>query len=76
MSDWVTSLPFALATLLALVHVGACALALGVLPGNRKPSTAMAWLILILAVPYFGILAFLLFGSTTVGRKRRDLQRR
>ena len=28
----------------------------------------MAWLILILAVPYFGILAFLLFGSNSVGR--------
>jgi cardiolipin synthase len=74
MSDWVLSLPFALATLLVLIHVGACVLALGVLPGNRKPSTAMAWLILILAVPYFGILAFLLFGSTTVGRKRRATQ--
>src|SRR5580765_7218788 len=75
MSDWVTSLPFALATLLTLVHVTACVLALGVLPGNRKPSAAMAWLILILAVPYFGILAFLFFGSNTVGRKRRTEQR-
>src|SRR6478672_7569383 len=74
MTDWVWSLPFALATVLALVHVGACVLALGVLPGNRKPSTAMAWLILILAVPYLGILAFLLFGSTSVGRKRRAWQ--
>ena len=74
MSDWVLSLPFALASLLVAVHVGACILALGVLPGNRKPSTAMAWLILILAVPFFGFLAFLLFGSTTVGRKRRALQ--
>ena len=75
MSDWVLSLPFALATVLTLVHVTACVLALGVLPGNRKPSAAMAWLILILAVPYFGILAFLFFGSNTVGRKRRTEQR-
>ncbi|MET1060737.1 MAG: cardiolipin synthase [Nocardioides sp.] len=75
MTDWVLSLPIVLATSLVLVHVVFCVLALGVLPGNRKPSTAMAWLILILAVPYFGILAFLLFGSTTVGRKRRELQR-
>ena len=62
--------------LLALVHLGACVLALGVIPGGRKPSTGMAWLILILAVPYFGIVAFLLFGSTSVGRKRREWQRR
>jgi cardiolipin synthase len=34
----------------------------------------MAWLILVLAVPFFGFLMFLLFGSTTVGRKRRALQ--
>ena len=34
----------------------------------------MAWLILILAVPYLGIVAFLLFGSTSVGRKRRAWQ--
>jgi cardiolipin synthase len=50
-------------------------LALCVIPGNRKPSTAMAWLILILAVPGLGILAFLMFGSTSVGRKRRAWQR-
>jgi len=50
--------------------------ALGVIPGGRRPSTGMAWLILILAVPYLGLVAFLLFGSTTVGRGRRDLQAR
>ena len=75
MSDWVLSLPFALASRARPSSTSARAsLALGVLPGNRKPSTAMAWLILILAVPYFGILAFLLFGSTSVGRKRRAWQ--
>jgi len=46
-----------------------------VIPGNRKPSTGMAWLILVLAVPYLGIIAFALFGSTSVGRKRRAWQR-
>ena len=53
----------------------AAVLALGVIPGNRKPSTGMAWLILVLAVPYLGIVAFALFGSTSVGRKRRAWQR-
>jgi hypothetical protein len=51
-----------------------CVLTLGVLPGGRKPSTAMARLILVVAVPFLGFLAFLLFGSTTVGRKRRAQQ--
>lgn len=59
---------------LSLGHVVICALALGVLPGGRKPSTAMAWLILVIAVPYFGFLAFLLFGSTSVGRRRARQQ--
>ena len=75
MPDWSTSLPAVLTLLLSLTHIGVCVLALGVFPGSRKPSTAMAWLILVLAVPYFGFLVFLLFGSTSVGRKRREWQR-
>jgi cardiolipin synthase A/B len=53
-----------------------CIAALGVIPGGRKPSTGMAWLILVLAVPLFGLLAFLMFGSTHVERKRRETQER
>lgn len=63
-----------LGTALVIVHVLVCLGALLVLPKDRKPSTAMAWLILVLALPYVGILAFLLFGSTSVGRKRRAWQ--
>ena len=43
---------------LVLVHITICVAALGVIPGNRKPSTGMAWLILILAVPFFGLHRF------------------
>jgi len=74
MPEWTTSLPAVAAAGLTLANVTICALALGVLPGGRKPSTAMAWLILVLAVPFFGFIAFMLFGSTTVGRKRRAQQ--
>jgi cardiolipin synthase len=74
MPGWTTSLPAVLAVVLTVANVVICALALGVLPGGRKPSTAMAWLILVLAVPFLGFFAFLLFGSTTVGRKRRAKQ--
>ena len=69
---WLATL-FAAAVWIAQIVV--FVLALCVIPGNRKPSTAMAWLILILAVPGFGILAFLMFGGTSVGRKRREWQR-
>ena len=61
--------------LLACAHVAICVAALGVIPGNRKPSTGMAWLILILAVPFLGFIAFLLFGSTHVEKRRHDKQR-
>ena len=44
MPDWVTSLPAVLTALLTLTHIVVCVLALGVFPGSRKPSTAMAWL--------------------------------
>ena len=64
-----------ISAVLALAHLAICVAALGVIPGNRKPSTGMAWLILILAVPFFGFIAFLLFGSTHVERRRHDKQR-
>jgi cardiolipin synthase A/B len=74
MSTW-TWLVAALGAIAVAFHLVVCVLALGVLPRNRKPSTAMAWLILILAIPYLGIIAFAFFGSTSVGRKRRQWQR-
>ena len=61
---------------LVCAHLAICIAALGVIPGNRKPSTGMAWLILILAVPFFGFIAFLLLGSTHVEKRRHDKQRR
>src|SRR3954462_8883204 len=73
-SDWAWLVGL-LGAAAVVLHVAVCIWALGVLPGDRKPSTAMAWLILILAIPYFGIIAFAFFGSTSVGRKRRQWQR-
>jgi cardiolipin synthase len=72
--DWVTSLPAILAAALVLLDIAVIVAALGVIPGNRRPSTGMAWLILVIAVPLFGLLAFLMFGSTRVERKRQRTQ--
>ena len=44
--------------------------ALGVIPAKRKPSTGVAWLLLVLLNPWLGLIAFLLFGSARLGRKR------
>ena len=64
-----------ISAVLVLAHIAICVAALGVIPGNRKPSTGMAWLILILAVPFVGFIAFLLLGSTNVENRRHDKQR-
>lgn len=59
---------------LYLADIGLRIAALGVIPGNRKPSTGMAWLLLILFYPLVGFGFFLFFGSTRVGRGRREKQ--
>src|SRR4051794_23186178 len=73
MPDWV-SLAALAGALVVVAQVAVYVIALGVIPGGRKPSTGMAWLILILAVPLLGIVAFLFFGSTHVERKRHRTQ--
>ncbi|HEU5038348.1 MAG TPA: cardiolipin synthase [Nocardioides sp.] len=74
MSDWASTLGAILGAALVLANIAIVLAALVVLPGNRRPQTAMAWLILILALPFLGFLLFLLFGRTTVGRQRRAQQ--
>jgi cardiolipin synthase len=49
--------------------------ALIVVPTNRRPSSAMAWLLTIFLVPYFGLIAFLLIGNPKLPRARREKQR-
>jgi cardiolipin synthase len=49
-------------------------LALGIIPGNRRPTTAMAWLLGIFFVPALGLVLFLLFGNFRLSRRRREQQ--
>ena len=62
-----------LAAALYLADLAIKVVALGVIPGNRRPSTGMAWLLLILIIPFVGFLVFLLLGSTRL-RGKRHLQ--
>src|SRR6478752_2277001 len=71
MPYWV---PVLLSAALVVANIAIVVCALVVLPGGRRPQTAMAWLLLILAIPFLGFVLFLLFGRTSVGRKRRALQ--
>lgn len=49
-------------------------LMLGIVPGGRRPTTALAWLLAIFFVPYVGLVVFLLFGSNHLNSRRRRRQ--
>ena len=70
MNDWGT-VSAVVGVLLTLAQIAIVVIALLVLPGGRRPQTAMAWLLLVLALPFLGFALFLLLGRNTVGRKRR-----
>lgn len=45
-----------------------------VVPRNRRPTAAMAWLLAIYFIPFVGVLLFLLIGNPRLPRKRRRKQ--
>ncbi|WP_224089291.1 MULTISPECIES: cardiolipin synthase [unclassified Arthrobacter] len=47
---------------------------LGIIPGNRRPTTAMAWLLAVFLVPTVGFVLFLLFGNFRLSKRRREQQ--
>ncbi|GAP57055.1 cardiolipin synthetase, partial [Arthrobacter sp. Hiyo6] len=55
---------------LSVVDLVIRVLALGIIPGNRRPTTAMAWLLGIFFVPSVGLVLFLLFGNFRLSRRR------
>lgn len=48
--------------------------AIGVVPQNRRPTSASAWLLLILFLPYVGVILFLLIGSPYINKRRLRIQ--
>ncbi len=50
-------------------------LALFIIPANRKPGEATAWLLLIFVAPILGAILFLLLGSPKLSKWRREQQR-
>jgi cardiolipin synthase len=68
-------LAIALGIAFAVIDVAIRVIALVVVPRNRRPQTALAWLLLIFFQPYLGGLLFLLFGRARLPRNRRRRQR-
>jgi cardiolipin synthase len=59
---------------LYLLDLAIKVVALGLVPEGRRPSSATAWLLLILFLPVIGLVAFWLIGSPFVDRGRRRQQ--
>lgn len=64
------------ATLLVVaVHFVLVSVAAVLLAKNRRPSSAIAWVLAIIFIPILGALAFLLVGNAKLPNSRRDKQR-
>ncbi|MDQ1060668.1 cardiolipin synthase [Arthrobacter globiformis] len=68
------TLPAWVILLLSGVDLVIRVLAVGIIPGNRRPTTAMAWLLGIFFVPALGLILFLLFGNFRLSRRRTEQQ--
>ena len=42
---------------------------------HREPASRIAWIVVIIAVPVLGILAYILLGETNIGRRRVERMR-
>ncbi|MGB3187662.1 MAG: cardiolipin synthase [Ornithinimicrobium sp.] len=69
-SEWSTLLLTTHLVVATLIRV----IAPGVVPENRRPSSGMAWVILILVIPVLGLLIWLTFGRTSIGGRRLQRQ--
>jgi len=64
----------AVPTVLAVINIIIRVAAVVAIPRDRRPTSAMAWLVTVFALPIPGALIFLLFGSSKLPQARRDKQ--
>lgn len=65
---------FGLAATAVLIDLAIRLVALVVVPRNRLPTAAMAWLLAIFFIPVIGVLLYLLIGSPKLPADRRRKQ--
>ncbi|BDZ45610.1 cardiolipin synthase [Naasia aerilata] len=71
----VASATLAIAILLIILDLSIRVGAVILIPRNRKPTSATAWLLLVLFLPYVGLLLYLLIGSPRLPKRRRERQK-
>lgn len=69
-----TEFTFWVTVVLIVIDLIVRALAIIFVPRNRRPGSAMAWLLAIFFIPYIGVFFYLVIGSPRLGRKRRAKQ--
>src|SRR6266550_7562018 len=57
------------ALLLFLIHLAVIARV--ILRPHREPASRIAWIVMIIALPVVGMIAYLFLGETNIGRRRR-----
>lgn len=61
--------------LLVTAHVVLGSIAIILISARRRPSTAIAWMLTIIFIPYLGAIAFFLVGFSRLPQRRREKQR-
>jgi cardiolipin synthase len=60
----------------ALIFVELAFIARAILRPHRDPASRIAWVVVIAAVPLFGIVVYVLLGETNIGHRRRERARK
>lgn len=68
MIDWSTVL--SVASVIAVIAINVAAI--GIIPEGKRPQTGMAWLILIMFLPFLGLVLYLFLGTPNIGRRRQE----
>jgi cardiolipin synthase A/B len=67
--------PSVVTAALVIAHILIVLVAAVLISANRKPSSAVAWVLAIIFIPFLGAIWFLLTGHGKLPRSRRDKQR-
>ena len=71
---WSDAWPWWIVALGVVVDIMIRVIAIIVVPRNRRPTAATAWLLAIYFIPYIGVCLFLLIGNPRLPRARRKKQ--
>lgn len=72
----IDALPVWVIAIVVFFEIGIRLAVLGIIPDNRRPNTAMAWLLAIFFLPVVALPLFLLIGRNQLSRRRQERQRR